>query len=225
VGLRSLRLGAVIVLAMAAASITCLVLAMHHYPGGTELDRHSVGHSFWFNFLCDLTGERALNGAPNATSRGLARAAMAALSVGLGAFWLILPAEFPGHRIAATVIRVAGTISVLGFFAVPVANGPWHAVAIFAAAVPGVLAASVGVVATVRYVNDGLLLGAAFGSMAAAAIDSILYAQRVVNDYRTCPPALPVFQRLTLLFVLAWGATTALRVLRQSSTPLRPPGT
>ena len=60
--------------------------------------------------------------------------------------------------------------------------------------------------------------------MAATIIDSILYAQRVMNDYRTCPPALPVFQRLTLIFVLAWGATTALRVLRRSSRPSRPPG-
>jgi hypothetical protein len=223
VGLRSLRLGAVIVLAMAVTSITCLALAMHHYPGGTALDPHSVGHSFWFNFLCDLTGERALNGASNAASRGFARGAMAALSVGLGAFWLILPAEFPGYRAAAAVIRVAGTISVLGFFAIPVANGPWHAVAIFAAAVPGVLAAIVGVVATVRYVKDKLLVAAAFGSMAATIIASILYAQRVMNDYRTCPPALPVFQRLTLLLVLAWGATTALRVLRRSSRSPRPP--
>jgi len=221
-GLRSLRLGAVLVLAMTLTSVACLALAMHRYPGGTELDRHCVGHSFWFNFLCDLTGARALNGAPNAASRGLARAAMAALSVGLGAFWLILPAAFPGHRATAAAIRTAGAISVLGFFAIPFAEGSWHAVAIFAAAVPGVLAAGVGVAATLRYVRDRLLVIGAFGSMAAATIDSVLYAQRVMNDYRTCPPALPVFQRLTLLFVLAWGATTALRVLRPRSPATSP---
>ena len=213
------RLGALVVLAMMVTGVTSLALAMHRYPGGTELDGHTVGHSFWFNFLCDLTGDRALNGASNA-ARDFARAAMAAFGVGLGAFWLILPAEFPGHRVLATCVRVGGTISVLGFLAVPVAPGPWHALAVFAAAVPGVIAAVLGVVATVRYVSDKVLLGAAVGSIAAATLDSIMYAQRVMNDYRTCPPSLPVFQRLTLLFVLAWAARTAQRALRSPAPSL-----
>jgi hypothetical protein len=211
---RSVRFGAVIVLAMLVAGSTLLALAMRVYPGGTELDRNCVGHSFWFNFLCDLTGERALNGAAN-NGHSLARAAMVAFSVGLCAFWLILPAEFPGHKAIAAIIRLAGTISVAGFLTVPIADGSLHAVAVFTAAVPGVIAAFVGLVATLRFVRYKLLLGAAFGSLAAAAIDSILYAQRVMNDYRSCPPALPVFQRLTLLFVLLWAATTALRALRR----------
>jgi len=198
--------------------LTSLVLAMQRYPGGTELDRHCTGHSFWFNFLCDLTGDRALNGAPN-PGRDFGRVAMAVFSVGLGAFWMILPAEFPGHRALAAIVRVGGAISVAGFLAVPVASGRWHAVAVFAAAVPGVLAAMVGVAATVRYVKDKVLLGAAVGSIAAATIDSILYAQRVMDEFRSCPPALPVFQRLTMLCVLGWAAATALRALRTPGAP------
>ena len=213
------RLGAVVVLAMMVTGVASLAIAMHRYPGGTELDHDCVGHSFWFNFLCDLTGDRALNGASNAAGRGFARAAMAAFSVGMGAFWLILPAEFPGHRALAFGVRVAGAISVLGFLSVPVADGPLHAVAVFAAAVPGVLAAGLGVVATVRYVRYKPLLGAALGSITSATLDSILYAQRVMSDYRSCPPALPIFQRLTLLFVLAWAATTALRALQPAPKP------
>lgn len=213
-GLRSRRLGAVIVLAAMVVGVTSLVLAMQRYPGGTELDRHTVGHSFWFNFLCDLTAERAFNGAAN-PGRDFGRAAMAAFSIGLGAFWLILPAEFPGHRALAAIVRVGGAISVLGFLAVPiVARAPWHALAVFAAAVPGVLAATVGVAATVRYVRDKLLLSAAVGSIVAATLSSILYAQRVMDGFHSCPPALPGVQRLTLLFVLAWAAITALRALR-----------
>jgi hypothetical protein len=220
-GLRSRRLGAAVVLATMVTGLTLLALAMHRYPGGTELDSHSVGHSFWFNFLCDLTGDRALSGASNGGS-AFARAAMVAFSIGMGAFWLILPAEFPGHRAIGAIVRLSGAISVLGFLAVPVAPGALHAVAVFAAAVPGVLAAAAGAAATFRYVRDKLLLGAAFGSIAAATVDSILYAQRVSNDYRSCPPALPVFQRLTLLFVLAWAAITALRALRPSPTDRSP---
>jgi hypothetical protein len=212
---RPLRVGAVVVLAMGVVGSTLLALAMSRYPGGTELDRSCAGHSFWFNFLCDITGERALNGVVNPGS-GFARAGMAAFSVGLGAFWLILPAEFPGHRALAVTVRLAGAISVLGFLSVPFADGPWHAVAVFAAAVPGVLAAIVGLFATVRYVRDKLVLGAAFASIAAATIDSALYARRVSDGFHSCPPALPVFQRLTTLFVLLWAGATAWRVLRAS---------
>jgi hypothetical protein len=211
-GPRWRRLGGTIVLAMMVVGITLLVLAVHRYPGGTEIDRHCVGHSFWFNFLCDLTGERALNGEPNG-GHVFARAAMLAFSLGLGAFWLILPAELGGHRGVAAVVRVGGAVSVLGFLSVPIAPGPWHAVAVFMAAIPGVAAAAVGLYATVRFVRDKFLLAGACGSLGAALIDSILYAERVLNDYRSCPPALPIFQRLTLIFVLFWAGTTALRAV------------
>jgi hypothetical protein len=215
-GLRSRRLGAAIVLAAIVVGGTLLVLAMGRYPGGTELDRHTAGHSFWFNFLCDLTSDRAINGAPNGGG-AFARAAMAVFSVGMGAFWLILPAEFPRHRTIGAIVRVSGAVSALGFLAVPAAAGPWHPVAVFAAAVFGVLAAALGFAATVRYVRYKPLLGAALGSIAAATADSILYAQRVADDYRSCPPALPVVQRLTLLFVLAWAGITALRAFTARS--------
>jgi hypothetical protein len=213
VGPRLRRLGGTIVLAMMVVGLTLLALAMHRYPGGTEIDPHCVGHSFWFNFLCDLTGEQALNGAPNG-GHTFARAAMMAFAFGMGAFWLIFPAEFPGHRALAIIVRVGGAMSVLGFLSVPIAPGPWHAVAVFMAAIPGVVAAIVGLYATARFVRNKLLLAGAFGSLGATVIDSFMYAARVMNDYRSCPPALPIFQRLTLIFVLVWAGTTALRALR-----------
>jgi len=207
-----------------AASAALLALAMRLYPGGTELDHHAVGHSFWLNFLCDLTRVRALNGAANAGS-GFARAAMATLAVGLGAFFMILPGEFPGHRPSATLVRGAGTLSVLGFLALPLGTGPWHAVAVLTAAGPGVLAATAGLVATARHVRHKPLLGAAFGSIIAATVDAALYVGRVRDDYHTCTPLLPVFQRLTLLLAAAWVVTTALRALGpRQPRPIGAPG-
>ena len=213
----SRRLGAAIVLAAVVIGLALLSLAMHRYPGGTELDRHCVGHSFWFNLLCDLMGDRALNGTLNA-GRDFARAAMAVFSVGLGAFLKTDPAR--------RVSRAPGDRG----------DDP-HRGRHFGRGTLG-RPGGIGSVACRRRVHrrrprrarshDGprrhrplrprhkLLLGAAIGSIAAATIDSILYAHRVMNAYRSCPPALPVFQRLTLLFALAWAATTALRALRPS---------
>src|SRR5882672_11198007 len=121
---------------------------MQRYPGGTELDPHTIGHSFWFNLLCDIANERALNGAPN-PGHAFGRLAMAVFAIGLGAFFMILPAEFPGHRALAAIVRIGGAVSMLGFLASPVSTSPLgHAIAVFAAAIPGVLAAAVGVAAT-----------------------------------------------------------------------------
>src|SRR5436190_22253151 len=104
-GLRSRRLGAAIVLAAVVAGVTLLALAMQRYPGGTELDPQTIGHSFRFNLLCDVANERALNGAPNPGS-AFGRLAMVVFAVGMGAFWMILPAEFPGHRALAAIVRI-----------------------------------------------------------------------------------------------------------------------
>jgi hypothetical protein len=220
----SLRVGAALVVATGVVGSTLIGIAMSLYPGGTELDPHCVGHSFWFNLLCDLTNARALNGASNAAGSSFARAGMAVLGLGFGAFWLILPAAFPGHRALAATVRLAGAVSVLGFLSVPFAAGRWHAVAVFAAAGPGVLAALVGAAATFRYVKDKILLTAAFGAIASATIDSLLYAQRVRDEFRSCPPAMPVFQRLLALFVLAWAGATAWRVLRPPRARRDPDG-
>jgi hypothetical protein len=207
------RLGGAVVLASMLLSAAALGLAMHLYPGGTELDRHAVGHSFWFNLVCDLTGDRALNGVANA-GRDFARAAMLAFSVGLAAFWLILPAEFPDRRVLARVVRVGGALSVAGVLLLPVVPGGLaHAAAVFLAAVPGVVAAVAGLVATLRFVKHKVLVAAAVGSIAAATIDSFLYAHRVMNDFHIAAPAMPVFQRLTLLFIFAWAGGTALRAV------------
>jgi hypothetical protein len=211
---RWLRVGAAAVLITMAAGVVSLALAMHLYPGGNSFDRQCLHHSFWFNFLCDLTGGQAVNGASNVPGSQLARAGIVALSVALGAFWLVLPALFPGARAAAALVRTAGAASALGLMAVPLVSGPAHAVAVFAASVPGLVAAVTGFIAIVRGVRDVVLLGVASGAIAAGVVDSVLYARRVLDHFQSCPPALPALQRVAFLLMLAWMGTAAWRVLQ-----------
>jgi hypothetical protein len=209
---RRLRLGAVVVLSAMFVSVGALAVAMHIYPGGSFIRPEAPRHSFWLNFLCDLTGDRALGGGLNPGAR-IARAGLGALAVSLLGFWFILPAVLPRARATALTIRVAGAMSAVGFALVPFANGVLHAVAIFAAAGPGLVASVTGFGALTRRPRDPVLLPAASGAIVAGALDCVLYARRVADDFASCPPALPAFQRLAFLFMLVWMAATAWRVL------------
>jgi len=119
-------------------------------------------------------------------------------------FWLILPAEFPAHRAIGRVVRVAGRDPVLGFLSHSLWRNERASCTRWPCSPPPSRASS----------GDGgcdrhrslrrhkLLLISAFGSIAAATIDSLLYAAARDERLPSCPPALPIFQRLTMLFVL-----------------------
>jgi hypothetical protein len=215
---RRLSWGAAVVLVTMGVGVALLARAMQLYPGGNFFDRHAAHHSFWLNFLCDLTGAQSAGGASNPGSPS-ARAAIASLAIALGAFWLILPSLLPassrGARAASAVIRVAGALSAVGLLAVPIADGAAHAVAVYAAAGPGLVASVTAFVALVRGSRDVALLLPASSAIVAGAIDSVLYARRVLDHFVSCPPALPALQRVAGLLMLAWMAATAWRVLRR----------
>jgi len=208
------RYAAVALLVAIATGATLLGVAMYRYPGGTVLDPHGSQHSLWFNFLCDLTSACARNGLPNTACRSVARAGMLCLALALALFWIVLPTLLPGHKILGRAIRAAGCLSAAGVITVPFADGALHALAIFSASVPALLAGVLGFAGVLRCVRDRWLLGAAAFAIVATVVDSVLYARKIVEQSEVDPPALPLFQRLAFLFLLIWMAMVAWRVLR-----------
>ena len=207
-------IAAVAILVTTAVGIVLLAVAMRMYPGGTAIDATSVGHSFWTNFLCDLTNDVAVNGGPNHSGGTLARIAMAAFSLALGCFWIILPESFRHHRALAAAVRAFGGVSVAGLAVVPIATGSTHVQAVFASSVPALVAGILGLVATVRYSSSRALVAVACATVAAAFIDSIFYARSYMVHPRVVSPALPFFQRIALILMLAWMGGVAVGVLR-----------
>lgn len=220
---RALEVCAALVLIFMAAGLVLMGIAIHLYPGGSFVDRHCAGHSFWLNFLCDLTNDVALNGAPNVTGSRFARAAMTTFAVSVGAFWLVSPALFPEQRRTGRLVRITGVTAALGLGLIPLATGPAHAIAIYAVAGPGFVAGIAAFVATLRHGRDRLLVGAASAAMASGLVDAVLYARRVADHYQSCPPALPAFQRLGGLLMLLWMATAAWRVLGRNEPARQEP--
>jgi hypothetical protein len=87
-------------------AITLLLIAVWHYPGGSQVDKNSVGYSWRDNYISNLFGEKAVNGAHNA-SRFWAIGGMIFLSAGFALFFVDFSNRIPA-RGAATVIKYIG---------------------------------------------------------------------------------------------------------------------
>src|SRR5262249_23210203 len=110
-------------------------VAAAQYPGGTWMDRSTVGHSFWGNFLCDIARDYALDGRPHPGARW-GRTAEWGLGLALGVFSWVAPAvPVPARR--RRTIRRRGAVATLGLLLVPVTFGVRHALALIAGAGPG----------------------------------------------------------------------------------------
>jgi hypothetical protein len=215
--------GARFVLIATASGAALLGIAMALYPGGTALDPHARGHSFWLNMLCDLTEPVARNGAPNRPGALVARVAMLDLTLALGATWLVVPALLDDGRAPGRVVRVAGVVCVAGLLAVPFLEDTAHAVAIFTSAAAGLLAGVVTLAALVRGGGPArrwLLLGT---MLAATALAATCYARSFATHPRVVHASVPVTQRVAVLLALAWMLATALELVRRAG-PRAAPG-
>ena len=68
-------------------------------------------------------------------------------------------------------------------------------------------------------VRDHLLLVIACATLVAAIIDSVLYAHAVIAHPAVTNPALPLFQRVAFLLMLAWMNLVAVRLLARAQPP------
>ncbi|HEY3587346.1 MAG TPA: hypothetical protein VGK85_09335 [Myxococcaceae bacterium] len=202
-------LAAVLLLLLGVGALATAVAAAH-YPGGTWMDRTSVGHSFWGNFLCDIARDRALDGRPHPAA-AWGRVAEWVLVLALGLFFWIAPALVVPRRRRAT-IRFLGAVGTLGLLLVPVTSGVPHALALIAGAGPG-FTATVLVLRGLRH-RPGLAgLGAL--ALALSGIELALFLGFHEGfSTKPLPPSVPAVQRLALLAAVAWMGACAIAVLR-----------
>jgi hypothetical protein len=219
-GVSSARRAAFVALAGVGVAVLLLSGAMASYPGGTWCDAGTVGHSFFRNFLCDLTSSVALGGAPNGRGAALGRAAMLSLVVAVVAFFRAAPGLFPAHVVTARLVRAFGLASMIGAAAVTLLPsqrfGDLHAIAVFAAGALGFIAAVLVALGLAR-AEPAPRVGAALGGLAIATsvADMAMYAVHFI-EREDCAPLLPLVQKVALALVLAWVVVTALKVITSS---------
>ena len=204
------RLLAAVLLVLIGAGALASAVAAVQYPGGTWMDRSTVGHSFWGNFLCDIARDFAIDGRPHPGARW-GRAAEWALVLALGVFFWIAPALVEPLRRRRT-IRLLGLVATIGLLLVPVTTGVPHALALIAGAGPG-FTATVLVLRGLRQRPALHWLGALALALSSAELALFL---RFNERFRatTVPLAVPLVQRLALLAAVAWMGGCAVAVLR-----------
>jgi len=170
----------------AAVGLFTLLIAeaMRAYPGGTAWNPASVGHDFWFNYLCDLARTTALNGQPNGFGAKVTQLALFVLGAGALQFWWSLPRLFEERPRLARAIRILGAISAAGMLAVAVLPsdrfGALHPFLLAMAGGPGLGAAACSVIGLARRERVASLLGVCAG--VACAVDFGLYGDQLAGD-------------------------------------------
>jgi len=102
------------VLICVVISVILIVIATLVYPGGSFLDKNSIGFDWTKNFISNLFAAKAINGSEN-TSRIWALIGMAIHSVGYGIFYINSSKKMPSKQ-ASIVLKYIGVANILFTF-------------------------------------------------------------------------------------------------------------
>lgn len=102
-------------------SIVLLLVATLHYPGGSQYDLNSIGYDWKNNYLSNLFGPKAVNGADNA-SQPWAACGMFFLCISFALFFITFSKKIPDQS-ASKVIKYFGMGGMIFAF---LAVTPYH---------------------------------------------------------------------------------------------------
>lgn len=92
--------------------VVLYVVATLFYPGGSQLDKNSIGFSWTNNYWCNLLNENAINGQLN-TAKPIAMTGMFVLCLTLSFFWYLFPRHISIGKFAKLAIQISGTLAML----------------------------------------------------------------------------------------------------------------
>lgn len=89
--------------------VALYIVATVLYPGGSQVDAHSIGFSWVDNYWCNLLNEQAMNGRPN-PAKPIAMAGLFVLCLSLVFFWFQFPRQMNIGTLAKLTIQYSGVI-------------------------------------------------------------------------------------------------------------------
>ncbi len=175
------------------------------YPGGSQVDKNSIGFSWTNNYWCNLLNENAINGQHN-PAKPVAMTGMFVLCLTLSFFWFLFPRHINLDRKLKLAIQISGTIAMtIAFFLFTNIN---HDLVIN-------LAAFFGGIATVGTFL-GLYKTKWFGLFAFGLFNILLVG---LNNYVYYTKGLiiylPVIQKITFSSFLIWVCCIDIKLYRR----------
>ncbi len=170
------------------------IIATLLYPGGSQVDKNSIGFSWINNYWCNLLNENAINGQFN-PAKPVALTGMFVLCQALSFFWFIFPKLINVGKSLKLIIQISGALAMtVAFFLFTSLN---HDIITN-------LASSFGAIATARtfiglYKNNWRKLFF-FGlfNILLVALNNYVYYNKDMIIY------LPVIQKITFATFLLW---------------------
>lgn len=204
----------VVVLAGLFGFLLLATLGALAYPGGSYCEPGAGAYRFWDNYFCDVTSEVTRRGEDNARGASFTHGAFASMAVALAPFWWLVGGM--GSPRLGRVVRVAGPPSACAVAVLAWLPSTWsprlHTTTVLVAAIPGLVAATVGAAALLAGRRRALgWLGVA--TLVAGAVNTVGYVWAVSHSI-ACLPWLPVVQKLAALGLVAWMAGVALTSFR-----------
>ena len=96
--------------------VVLYIVATLLYPGGSQIDKNSIGFSWTNNYWCNLLNDNAINGQHN-PAKPIAMTGMFVLCLTLSFFWFLFPRHINLDRKLKLAIQISGTIAMtIAFF-------------------------------------------------------------------------------------------------------------
>lgn len=213
------RLLATLSLVALAAFLVLMALAAAAYPGGTYCEPTADRYRFWGNFFCDLTAAVTGRGEDNSRSAALAEAAFVCFALAAGPFFALLGRMSGQPRLVGGLGSVSATATAVLAWLPSRAGPTLHAVAVFSATIPGLVAAALGAYGLCsRTLPARLRMPAYLGlaTLGAGLADAAGFGYALAT-HAGCLAWLPALQKVVALLLVGWMGSIALVAARETA--------
>ena len=170
------------------------ILATTFYPGGSQVDKDSVGFSWVNNYWCNLLNETAANGQHN-PAKPVAMLGMFVLCLALTFFWFFFPRHINIGKIGRLTIQISGTLAMaIGFLLFTNIN---HDLVINLASTFGIIA-TVGTFVGLYKIKWFELFTFGLLNLVLVGLNNYVYYTKGLIIY------LPVIQKISFATFLIW---------------------
>ncbi len=175
-----------------------------YYPGGSQVDKNSVGFSWVNNYWCNLLNDKAINGQSN-TAQPIALTAMFILCTMLTLFWVQFPKYTTIKKVYKLTITICGTLAIL--ISTFLFTNYDHDLITNLASLFGLIA-TIG--AFIGLFKNGWKMLFYFGllNILLVVINNIFYYRKDLIYY------LPIVQKITFVTFLIWICLINLKIYR-----------
>ena len=174
------------------------------YPGGSQVDKNSVGFSWSNNYWCNLLNENAINGQHN-PAKPVAITGMFILCLSLSFFWFLFPRQVNINQKLKLAIQISGTLTMtIAFFLFTSMN---HDLVTNLASIFGLIA-TVGTFIGLYKTKWFVLFAFGLLNILLVALNNYVYYTKGLIVY------LPVIQKISFATFLIWICCIDLNLYR-----------